>query len=186
MRRLLWVAPVAALLVVGGVSLFRARPSADLGRPAPTFALPTVADPERTISLDDLRGKRVVLNFWASWCDPCREEAPTFARVARANAPDATFLGVNILDGRDAALAYARRYRIPFESVRDARGTIAKRFGVTGAPETFFIDASGRLAGHYIGAFDGDQLQETVRAFLRLPPGETLRLTGRGETRPVP
>lgn len=172
-----------AVLAVGGVALFRARPQAELGGPAPSFELPLLEGRGR-LGLDDLRGKPVVLNFWASWCTPCRDEAPELARVARRHK-EVVFLGMNILDGRDEALAYSKRYGVPYRSVRDVRAVIAKRFGVTGAPETVFIDARGDIVGTFIGAFTG-QLDGLVRDLADLAPGQRLRITDRGQSQPVP
>lgn len=183
MRRLLWLLPVVALFAGVGVTLFRSGPGT-VGRPAPGFELPALDGP--SISLSDLRDKPVVLNFWASWCDPCRDEAPELARSARELGAVATFLGVNILDGRAEALAYVDEFEIPYESVRDARGVVAKRYGVTGVPETVFIDARGDVAGRYVGAFTEGQLERLVRELIALEPGRTLDITGRGESRPVP
>ena len=186
MRRVLWLVPVVVIFALGGLALFRARPSAELGRPAPLFELPDLADDDARIALGDLRGKPLVMNFWASWCDPCREEAPELAAVARRMGTRVTFLGVNILDGREEALEYVDRYEIGFRNVRDARAITAKRYGVNGAPETVFVDSRGNVVGKYIGAFRPGQLEDFARDLLELPPGEVLRITGRGETRPVP
>jgi cytochrome c biogenesis protein CcmG, thiol:disulfide interchange protein DsbE len=185
-RRALWLLPVVVLFVVGGVALFRARPEAALGKAAPGFALPDLARPSERIALDRFKGTPVVINFWASWCEPCRDEAPELARTARKLGRTVTFLGVNILDGRDEALAYVKKYKIPYPSVRDARGIIAKRYEVTGAPETVFIDRDGNVVGKYIGAFERGQLERYVRVLSRLRANELLDITGRGETRPVP
>jgi cytochrome c biogenesis protein CcmG, thiol:disulfide interchange protein DsbE len=185
LRRALWLVPVVALFVVGGIGLFRVRPNAQLGRTAPTFELPKL-DGDGSIELEDLRGRPLVINFWASWCDPCKDEAPEFARTAKRYGDEVRFLGITMLDGKDSALAYVKRYGIGFESVRDTRGVVAKRFGVTGVPETAFIDARGRLVGTYIGAFTKGQLAGAVRDLVDLEPGELLHIAGRGETRPVP
>jgi cytochrome c biogenesis protein CcmG, thiol:disulfide interchange protein DsbE len=182
---MLWLVPVLAVFVVGGIGLFRARPQAELGRPAPAFGLPAL-DGDGDIALAGLRGKPVVLNFWASWCGPCKDEAPEFARTAKRHADDVHFLGVTMLDSVTPARAFVDTYGIGYPSVRDARGVVAKRYGVTGVPETAFIDAQGRLVGSYIGAFTKGQLERAVRDLLELEPGEVLKLTGRGETRPVP
>jgi cytochrome c biogenesis protein CcmG/thiol:disulfide interchange protein DsbE len=183
---MLWLLPVVVVLALGGVALFRARPAAEISRPAPLFELPDLAHPESRIALNDFRGKLLVMNFWASWCDPCREEAPELARVARKHAGRVNFLGVNILDGRDEALKYVDQYGIDYPSVRDSRAITAKRYGVSGAPETIFIDKRGYMVGKYIGAFREDQLERLVRDLIALKPGGALQITGRGETRPVP
>lgn len=183
MRRLIWVLPLVAVFVATGIALFRSAPG-DVGRPAPDFALPSLDG--GTVELSRLRGKPVVLNFWASWCDPCRDEAPELARTARKLGRPVHFLGVNILDGREEALDYVGEFRVPYESARDARGVVAKRYKVTGVPETVFIDARGTIVGKYIGAFREGQLAELVRRLIALSPGDMLVITGRGETRPVP
>lgn len=185
MRRLLLLLPVAAVFVVVGVGLFTARP-ARLGHDAPEIAQPSLSDPDEEIRLGDLRGRPVVLNFWASWCEPCKQEAPDFARVARAFSGRVAFLGVDILDGREDALAFVEDYGIPYPSVRDASGTVAEDFEVNGVPETIFIDAEGRVVGKHIGQISGDDLEQLVAELDELPPGEVLEITGRGESRPVP
>ncbi|MEX0874403.1 MAG: redoxin domain-containing protein [Actinomycetota bacterium] len=186
MRRLLWLTPVVFLFVIAGIGLFRARPQAELGSPGPSFSLPTLEDPDERLSLADLRGKPAVLNFWASWCEPCRAEAAVLARGAREHRKDIEFLGIAILDGRQSALEFIEEFEVPYGSVRDARGIVAKRYGVTGVPETVFVDPRGNVAGSYIGAIDQATLDRLLDDLLDLEPGELLRITGRGETRPVP
>ncbi len=185
MRRALWLVPVIAVFVVGGIGLFRVRPQAALGSPAPAFELPSL-NSDGTLALRSFRGKPVVLNFWASWCEPCKDEAPEFARVSKKLGDDVQFLGVTMLDGRESALEFVKHYDIGYDSVRDTRGVIAKRYGVNGVPETVFIDERGRVVGIYIGAFRKGQLETAVLDLLELGSGELLRLTGRGQTRPVP
>jgi cytochrome c biogenesis protein CcmG/thiol:disulfide interchange protein DsbE len=184
MRRALWLVPAVLVFVLGGIGLFRASPPAQLGKLAPSFSQPSLHDPQRIVSVRTLRGRPLVVNFWASWCDPCKQEAPVLAAAARSHR-DITFLGVQILDGRNEGMRYERRYGIPYESLRDARGEVAKKYGVTGVPETAFIDARGRVVGKYIGALDGKTLAGILDD-LRSHPGRLLRIEGRGETRPVP
>jgi cytochrome c biogenesis protein CcmG/thiol:disulfide interchange protein DsbE len=185
-RRLLWLVPVVVVLAVGGWALFTSRPEAVLRGPAPEFNLPDLARADSRIALKSFRGRPLVVNFWASWCDPCREEAPELVRAARAYSKRVRFLGVNILDGREEALKYLGQYRIRYPNVQDTRAVVAKRYGVTGAPETVFIDARGNVVGKYIGAFRRGELERLLRDLVKLEPGEVLRITGRGETRPVP
>jgi cytochrome c biogenesis protein CcmG/thiol:disulfide interchange protein DsbE len=186
MRRWLLLVPVVAFFVAAGVALFTTRPAADIGKPVATFDLPSVTDAGRKISLADLVGSQpVVLNFWASWCEPCKAEAPEFKRAA-TRFGRVTFLGVNILDGPGPARRFMSKAGIPFSSVSDTRGVTAKRFGVTGVPETIFVDREGNVAGRYIGAFRRGELEDLVAELAGLRAGEVLDITGRGETRPVP
>lgn len=185
MRRALWLIPAVVIFAIGGIGLFKARPPAELGKPAPFFSLPSLHDPSRSIAIKSLRGRPLVINFWASWCDPCKQEASVLAAAAKSLG-GVRFLGVQILDGRDEGMLYERRYKIPYESVRDARGGVAKTYGVTGVPETVFIDARGVVVGKYIGALDAKTLRTILDDLAALRPGRLLSIVGRGETRPVP
>jgi cytochrome c biogenesis protein CcmG/thiol:disulfide interchange protein DsbE len=185
MRRLLLLIPVVLLFAVVGVGLFRARPQAELGTTAPAFSLPALDAPDDRINLSGLRGKPAVINFWASWCEPCRDEAEALARAARENSR-INFLGIAMLDGRESALEFAQEFDVPYPSARDARGVTAKRYGVTGVPETVFLDERGRLVGKFIGAIDRTQLESILDDLIEIGPDELLNITGRGETRPVP
>jgi cytochrome c biogenesis protein CcmG/thiol:disulfide interchange protein DsbE len=184
-RRWFLLAPIVVLFVLAGIGLFHARQPAQNGKPAPTFSLPSLHDPNRAIAVRALRGHPLVMNFWASWCDPCKQEAPFLAAAAKSH-PQITFLGVQILDGRNEGVRYEHRYGIPYESVRDARGSVAKTYGVTGVPETVFVDASGNVVGKYIGALDRKTLATILSDLVRLKPGRLLQIFGQGETRPVP
>jgi cytochrome c biogenesis protein CcmG/thiol:disulfide interchange protein DsbE len=186
-RRFLWLAPIVVLFAVAGVALFRVRPAAELGKPPARFSLPSVLEPEQKITLDEIVGSRpVVLNFWATWCDPCKEEAPELARTARRYEGEVTFLGISVLDGPGPAGRFMREEKVPYESVSDTRGVTAKRYGMTGVPETIFIDADGLVVGRYIGAFRPGELGRLVAELVELRPGEFLQITGRGATEPVP
>jgi len=104
------------------------------------------------LSLEALRGHAVVLNFWASWCIPCRAEAPQLESVWRDFRPRGLIvLGVDTQDLMTPAQAFLRQYRLTFPAVRDPDGAVARRFGTTGVPETFFISADGRILGKFPG-----------------------------------
>ena len=110
---------------------------------------PLVPPPVR---LRALRGKPVVINFWASWCIPCRKEAPELARFDRDMRARARLVGVNFQDAKGDALAFVREFQWRFPSVRDPRGKLAGRYGLLGLPTTFVVDTRGRVARALTGA----------------------------------
>lgn len=127
------------------------------GKPAPDFELARFDG--GTLRLSDLRGRPVVLNFWASWCQPCRDEAPLLEATARAR-PDVVFIGINIQDKRPDAEAYLAQFGISYPNVLDASGAVSIDYGVSGIPETFFIDRTGRIAKKWIGPLNQSQLRQ--------------------------
>lgn len=121
-----------------------------IGRQAPSFSL-TLFDGKK-ISLADLRGKTVFLNFWASWCPPCRAEARDLETVwQKVKDSDVVFLGVDIQDTEEDARAFLREFNITYPNGRDLSGKIAVDYGVWGIPETFFIDPQGRITYKHVG-----------------------------------
>jgi cytochrome c biogenesis protein CcmG/thiol:disulfide interchange protein DsbE len=112
---------------------------------APTLTLPRLAS-EAPASLSDYRGKVVVLNFWASWCAPCREESPLLQRWhERIRSRGGTVIGVNVLDVRSDARAFVEEYGLRYPMLRDGSSDSGEAFGVVGYPETFVIDRRGRI-----------------------------------------
>jgi len=117
------------------------------------------------ITLGELRGAPVVLNLWASWCVPCREEAPVLERAWRAQGPGAAvFVGLDQQDIREDALRFLGELRVTYLNVRDRSNDVARRYGATGLPETFFISRSGRIVGHVIGVVSPAQLRDGIAA----------------------
>ena len=105
-----------------------------------------------TVSLAELRGKGVVLNFWASWCDPCRAEAELLEATWRREKDNGiVFVGLDYLDQEPAAKAYLAEYEISYANGPDLKSTVARRYGIKGVPETFFIDPEGKIAHMVIG-----------------------------------
>jgi len=117
------------------------------------------------LSLSELRGTPVVLNLWASWCTPCRQEAPRLqAGWERWGRRGLAYLGLNIQDLRGDARGFASKFGITYPSVRDARRGVADSYGATGIPETFFVDRRGRVVGHVIGVVSERELAVGARA----------------------
>jgi len=117
------------------------------------------------LSLAELRGTPVVLNLWASWCTPCREEAPRLQKGWERWGPrGVAYLGLNIQDLRGDARGFAQKFGITHPSVRDARRGVADSYGATGIPETFFVDARGRVVGQVIGVVSERELAVGARA----------------------
>lgn len=136
---------------------------------APPLDLPRI-DTSGRLSLASLRGKVVVVNFWQSSCVPCKEEARTLAAAARAweaKGIGVVFLGVDSLDLTSAARGYLAHYGVGYPNVRDATGSTYPAWGVTGVPETFFVDRRGRVVPpHIIGGATRQTLDEGIRRAL--------------------
>ena len=113
----------------------------------------------------ELRGTPVVLNFWASWCDPCRDEAPLLEGTwRRARAGGVTFVGLNMQDLTGDARGFMREFAVSYVNVRDQSDAVARKWGVTGIPETFFLAGDGRIVGHVVGIVSADQLRDGIEA----------------------
>lgn len=138
---------------------------------------------DATIDLRELRGTPVVLNVWASWCVPCREEAPVLERGwQRAREQGVLFVGLNQQDVSDDARDFIAEFGLTFAHVRDPTNETSRHWGVGGIPETFFIDARGRIVGHVVGVVSPDQLRSGVAA---AAAGRTQTATRGGDQRPT-
>jgi cytochrome c biogenesis protein CcmG/thiol:disulfide interchange protein DsbE len=161
------VARYTAVALILGLALvltlaFRRDPhdikTGTVGKPAPAFILRSLTD-GTSVSLDQYKGKIVVLNFWASWCIPCKEENPALTNVwERYRGTDVVLLGVVFQDSADAARTYTTRLGNTWTSAIDGDGQVALRYGVFGPPETYFIGADGIIAGRHIGPIDESTL----------------------------
>ncbi len=132
-----------------------------VNRPAPDFKLTTFNG--TTISLSDIRDKPVVINFWASWCPPCRIEAPLLERTWRAyKNRGLIFLGVNIQDRKEDALNYIREFDITYPNGPDPTGEITIDYGVSGLPVTFFVSRNGEIVRRWVGAIESNVLIRSI------------------------
>jgi cytochrome c biogenesis protein CcmG, thiol:disulfide interchange protein DsbE len=178
---------VAALLSLLVWTVARGSPGAGLvaaiergDRPAaPSFDLPVIWNrpgiwPQRArlaladnrVRLGELGGTPVVLNFWASWCIPCKEEAPFLAAAARAHRREVAFLGIDIQDFTFDARRFLRRLGVPYPSVRETGDTTHRAYGLTGVPETYYIDGRGRIVGRATGAVSREELEREIAPLL--------------------
>jgi cytochrome c biogenesis protein CcmG/thiol:disulfide interchange protein DsbE len=138
---------------------------------APLLVLPRL-DAEGSLDLEALRGRVVVLNFWSSWCIPCRDEAPALeATWQRYRERGVMVLGVNVQDLTPAALRFLHETRTTYPTVRDKDNTVYRAYGLTGVPETFFVDRSGRIVRKFPGAVtDPQEWFRAVEAALARQP----------------
>lgn len=138
---------------------------------APEFILETLDG--RELALSELRGKPVVMNFWASWCVPCRLEMPILSSAAQRYRGRVQFLGVNVLDRPAQAKAFVRRLGVTFPSVVDEEGGVLERYRVVGLPTTVFLTRSGRILEVHAGPFVGEEgtrrLEGYIARLLREP-----------------
>ncbi len=141
-------------------------PSAQIGKKAHPFSVETFSG--QKISLEDLRGKPVILNFWASWCVSCRQEAHILEKAHQTYTPQgAVFIGIAINDTREASLSFIRRYgKTYFLAPDDKTGSISLDYGVTAVPETFLIDGQGFIVKKVLGAVDWKTLEVFINSQL--------------------
>jgi len=159
------LASLAVLAVIGLLGfglLSKGEAKIAVGDPAPDRELP-VLDGAGTGSIGDYRGRWVLVNLWASWCAPCRQEAPELERFAqRYKGRNLTVLGINVQDNSDDALAFLRDYEADYPQLRSVGEERSDAFGSTGVPENFLVDPRGRLALIWRGPVDERFLEERV------------------------
>ena len=144
----------------------REVPSPLIGKPAPTFALAQLQQPERSFAQKDMLGRVWLLNVWASWCVSCREEHPLLLELAKSNV--VPIYGLNYKDKRDEALAWLKQFGDPYAlSISDNDGRVGIDFGVYGVPETFVIDKAGVIRYKQIGPLTPRALKDKILPLVR-------------------
>jgi cytochrome c biogenesis protein CcmG/thiol:disulfide interchange protein DsbE len=178
-----WIVALSITFVVVGFAIAELRSTSNGGlgtaagpgqavavdTPAPDFDLPLLAEGEGTLSLSSLRGDVVVLNFWATWCIPCRDEMPGLqATWERYRQEGVRFVGVNALDDRASAVAFAKDLGITYPSVFDPSGTLSDDYRLVGFPSTFVIDRAGVIRVEFHGYVDEQSLTEAIEDVLAM------------------
>jgi cytochrome c biogenesis protein CcmG/thiol:disulfide interchange protein DsbE len=163
------VLAVVGLLVFGLVSKGSSRIA--VGEPAPSTSLPRL-EGDGTGSLAQYKGRWVLVNFWASWCIPCRQEAPALEEFQRQHGGTKfTVIGIDTRDLSDDGRAFADKYGLSYPQLRDGDGGAAHDFGTTGVPENFLLDPTGTVRWLQPGPVDEQLLADAVEPFL--PKGKS-------------
>ena len=168
--RWVFLAPFALFAVVAGyfaVGLTRdpgTLPSALIDKPAPDFALPPLLADKPGLATADLKGAPVLVNVWASWCVPCRAEHPVLTRLSR----EVPIFGLNYKDKPDDARRFLVELGDPYRRIgADPSGRTAIDWGVYGVPETYVVDADGRIRHRHVGPLTERAVAETIRPLLK-------------------
>ncbi|WPB73174.1 redoxin domain-containing protein [Archangium violaceum] len=151
-----------AVLAKGFGSNPREVPFMLKGQPAPAFTLKALDSGARVTS-EQLKGRPMVINFWASWCGPCKMEHPVLEWGAREFGGQAQFLGVVFEDTEDNAKQFLSRMGASFPQLIDQNSGVAVAYGVAGVPETYFIDAQGIIRGKHVGPIDPESMAQWIR-----------------------
>lgn len=161
MRRLLL--PALAIVAVAGLFAFEiitAGSKGEIGKPAPPLPTAVLQAPKTTLT--ELRGKPALINFWASWCDPCQQEAPELERLNRSLHGSAQLVGVDYTDQAGAARSFIQRYGWTFPVLSDPDGIYGARYGFGGLPTTIALDSHGRI----VQVLRGPQTEADLRSVL--------------------
>ena len=167
-RRLLVAGGVIAVLAIGAVAGIGASRSTDpdngvaVEGAAPAFDLPRVGAEDERLRLADFAGQPMVVNFWASWCVPCRKEMPALQAAAERLVGRVAFVGVNHQDGQSPAAEFEREVGVTYPSGYDPDGAVARDFGVVGLPTTVLVDVSGRIVARSLGELTENELDDLI------------------------
>ena len=165
-KQLWFLVPLIMFLII--IGLFYTRLGKDttvvtntsLNRPLPNFSLPSLANPEQTITQAQLPKQPYLLNIWASWCMTCKIEHPFLLQMAKAGVP---IVGINYKDDRKDALAYLNTHEDPFTlNAQDINGSFGIDLGLTGVPESFVVDTTGNVRQHILGEINEERYNKQV------------------------
>jgi cytochrome c biogenesis protein CcmG, thiol:disulfide interchange protein DsbE len=172
MKALRYLVPLGIFLVLVGFFAIgltrdpREVPSPYIGKPAPSFTLQTLHQPERMFTPEDMKGQVWLLNVWASWCTSCRIEHPLLVEMSRRKV--VPIVGLNYKDKREDGTQWLRKFGDPYTlSAYDIDGKVGIDYGVYGAPETFVIDKQGVIRYKQIGPITPEALEKTLLPLIR-------------------
>ena len=163
------MAALAVVALLGFGLIANDTDTVAVGEPVPDAPLPRLGG-EGEAELADFRGKWVLVNFWASWCEPCRTESPTIERFARRHRGELVVVGINTEDLTEDALAFVDEFDLSWEMLRDGDGERKDAWGIVALPESFLVDPEGRVALLRRGAVDQQYLEENVAPLLDSRP----------------
>jgi cytochrome c biogenesis protein CcmG/thiol:disulfide interchange protein DsbE len=151
---------LAAVVAVVAIELATGGSGPAAGRPAPPLPRAVLTGPR--VTLAELRGRPAAINFWASWCEPCRHEAPQLERLWRSLHGRARLVGVDYSDGAAAGRSFVREYGLTYPNLRDPEGRAGAGYGIVGLPDTAILDSNG----HLVELLRGPQTAASVRRAL--------------------
>lgn len=153
--------------------------STTMGKPLPIFSLPLLTDTNRTMTNADLPKQAFLLNVWGSWCPSCVVEHPFLMKLHAQGVP---MIGINYKDELGNALAYLNQHKDPFiYSLQDLDGRYALDLGLTGAPESFVVDAQGMVYKHIVGVIDENNWQNDIKPCLDAVANDKLPTTQKSQ-----
>jgi len=133
---------------------------------AKTFTLESLEGDEE-ISLEDFKGKPIVVNFWATWCGPCKQEMPFFEKTWKEyKDKEVVFIGIDVMDDKDNAQEFIEKLGISYTNLYDPSGKTSNSYGVVALPATFFIDKNGDIAVKHYGSFLGKDAEKAFKSYL--------------------
>jgi cytochrome c biogenesis protein CcmG, thiol:disulfide interchange protein DsbE len=163
----LTIASLVGAAMLAGIAVTSALAAAPpkTGAPAPAFSLPVIVNGNGTLSLQALRGHAIYLNFFASWCGPCKQEVPYIGKLSKEYARhNVVVVGVDELEPADKAKEFAAQYHLPYRVTLDDNGDVGGSYGLIGLPMHVFIARNGTIAGYRIGEISEVQLRKQLQA----------------------
>jgi cytochrome c biogenesis protein CcmG/thiol:disulfide interchange protein DsbE len=160
-RRWLYLAAGLGVVALIVIEIATAGDNGGAGRVA--YPLPTKVLQGPQVTLADLKGKPALINFWASWCEPCREEAPEVAHLSRSLRGRAAVVGIDYTDQEDGARSFLRKYGWKFPVLSDPDGIYGARYGFSGLPTTIVLDSEGRVAATLRGPQSAADFRRELR-----------------------